>query len=112
MPHKLIKDTFFFIWFEEPFQEKILSTFIVMRNMFFFASEGHKYCTMGVSSESLLEAFVLFNIIIQFGTKLYQRIVGIPLGTKCAPLIADLFLFTFWRLFYYTAADVNAAWRR
>ena len=25
------------------------------------------------------------------GTKLYRQIVGIPMGTKCAPLVADLF---------------------
>ena len=26
-----------------------------------------------------------------FGTKLYRQIVGIPMGTNCAPLVADLF---------------------
>ena len=30
---------------------------------------------------------------ISFGTKLYRHVVGIPIGTNCAPLIADLFLF-------------------
>ena len=28
--------------------------------------------------------------IIRFVTKLHRQIVGIPMGTKCAPLIADL----------------------
>ena len=28
----------------------------------------------------------------RFGTKLYIQIVGIPMGTNCAPLVADLFL--------------------
>ena len=32
-------------------------------------------------------------IFIQFGTKLYRQIVGITMGTNCAPLVADLFLF-------------------
>ena len=27
-------------------------------------------------------------------TKLYRQIVGIPMGTNCAPLVADLFLFS------------------
>ena len=29
------------------------------------------------------------------GTKLYRQIIGIPMGTNCAPLVADLFLFCF-----------------
>ena len=33
------------------------------------------------------------NIYIRFGTKLYRQIVGIPMGTNCVPLVADLFLF-------------------
>ena len=33
------------------------------------------------------------NIYIRFGTKLYRKIVGIPMDTNCAPLVADLFLF-------------------
>ena len=30
-----------------------------------------------------------------FVTKLYRQIVGIPMGTNCAPLVADLFLFCY-----------------
>ena len=30
---------------------------------------------------------------IRFGTKLYRQTIGIPMGTNCAPLVADLFLF-------------------
>ena len=39
------------------------------------------------------------NIYIKFGTKLYRQIVGIPMGTNCAPLVADLFLFCYERDF-------------
>ena len=39
------------------------------------------------------------NIFIRFGTKLYREIVGIPMDTMCAPLIADLFLFCYERDF-------------
>ena len=34
-------------------------------------------------------------MFIRFGSKLYRHIVGIPMGTNCAPLIADLFLFCY-----------------
>ena len=37
--------------------------------------------------------YLLDNIFIRFDTKLYRQIVGIPMGTNFAPLIADLFLF-------------------
>ena len=34
-----------------------------------------------------------------FCSKLYRQIVGIPMGTNCAPLVADLFLFCYERDF-------------
>ena len=37
--------------------------------------------------------FLLDNIYIRFGSQLYRQIVGIPMDTDCAPLVADLFLF-------------------
>ena len=36
--------------------------------------------------------YLLDNIFIRFGSKLYRQIVGIPMGTNCTPLVADLFL--------------------
>ena len=39
--------------------------------------------------------FLLDNIFIRFGTKLYGQVVGIPMGTNGAPLVADLFLFCY-----------------
>ena len=33
------------------------------------------------------------NIVIRFGTELYRQTIGIPMGTNCAPLIADSFYF-------------------
>ena len=39
--------------------------------------------------------FLLDNIYIRFGTKLYRQIAGIPMGTNHALLVADLFLFCY-----------------
>ena len=44
-------------------------------------------------------SYLLDNIYIRFGTKLYRQIVGIPMGTNCTPLIADLFLYCYERDF-------------
>ena len=43
--------------------------------------------------------FLLDNIYIRFGTKLFRQIVAIPMGTNCVPLVADLFLFCYERDF-------------
>ena len=53
------------------------------------------------SCQKVCEAltFLLDNIYIRFGSKLYSQIVGIPMGTNCAPLVADLFLFCYERDF-------------
>ena len=49
------------------------------------------------------------NIYIRFGTKLNRQIVGIPMGTNCAPLVADLFLFCYERDFMTSLSDVKQA---
>ena len=34
------------------------------------------------------------NIFVQFGGHLFRQVIGIPMGTNCAPLLADLFLYS------------------
>ena len=43
---------------------------------------------------SMLE-FLIDNIVVSFGGTLFQQVVGIPMGTNCAPLLADLFLYSY-----------------
>ena len=43
--------------------------------------------------------YLLDNIYIRFGSKLYRQNVEIPMGTNCSPLVADLFLFCYERDF-------------
>ena len=51
--------------------------------------------------------FLLDNIYIRFGSKLYRQIVGIPMGTNCAPLVADLFLFCYERDIMLSLSEDN-----
>ena len=51
--------------------------------------------------------YLLDNIFIRFGSKLYRQIVGIAMGTNCAPLVADLFLFCLERDFMLSLSDNN-----
>ena len=53
--------------------------------------------------------YLLDNIFIRFGSKLYRQIVGIPMGTNCTPLVADLFLFCYERDFMLSLSDNNQA---
>ena len=39
--------------------------------------------------------FLIDNIFVDFGGKVFQQTVGIPMGTNCAPLLADLFLYSY-----------------
>ena len=49
------------------------------------------------SCQKVCEALVyrLDNIFLRFGTKIDRQTIGIPMGTNCAPLVADLFLFCY-----------------
>lgn len=49
--------------------------------------------------------FLLDNIYVRFGDTVYRQVVGIPMGTNCAPLIADLFLYTFEKEFMRKLQD-------
>ena len=45
--------------------------------------------------ENSIDFHRLDNIYFRFGTKLYRQIFGILMGTNCAPLVADLFLYCY-----------------
>ena len=38
--------------------------------------------------------FLVDNIFVVFAGKVFQQTVGIPMGTNCAPLLADIFLYS------------------
>ena len=94
-PHNLIKQkfTYFFKWtFEKSGCDYICC------NSFksFFSNDTYKNYTNFTCLECInaLE-FLLDNIFVRFGNTIYRQIIGIPMGTNCAPLIADLFLYCY-----------------
>ena len=54
-------------------------------------------------------SYLLDNTYIRFGTKFYRKIVGTPMGTHCAPLVAGLFLFCYERNFMESLNHANHA---
>ena len=57
----------------------------------FTSSDQSRYTFWSCQNVCDALSYLLDNIYIRFGTKLYRQIVGIPMGTDCAPLVADLF---------------------
>jgi hypothetical protein len=39
--------------------------------------------------------FLIDNIFVFFGGRVFQQTVGIPMGTNCAPLLVDLLLYSY-----------------
>ena len=54
---------------------------------------------LALSYVKLLLSSLKKKIYVQFDGMVYQQIVGIPMGTSCAPHIADLFLYCYERDF-------------
>ena len=52
---------------------------------------------------------MLDGIFIRFGARLCGQVVGIPMGTNCAPLVADVFLFCYERDFMKSLSDDKQA---
>ena len=75
---------------KELFKENDLFTLLVMIEMV----SSHKRYTLW-PCQKVGEALIFLLDNIRFGTKLYRQIVDIPMGTNCAPLVADLFLFCY-----------------
>ena len=63
------------------------------KNAFFTSEQPKQYKLWSCQKMCYALHYLLDNIFIRFGSKLYRQIVGFPLGTNCAPLVADLFLF-------------------
>ena len=94
LPHNLIKDKPVDL-IERSFQREGSLYIACNGRNAFFTSDNLWSCQK--VRETLI--FLLDNIYIRFGSKLYRQIVGIPMDTNCAPLVADLFLFCYERDF-------------
>ena len=97
LPHNLIKDILIDL-IERTFQREG-SPYLACndRNAFFTSEKPKKYYPWSCQYVCDALNFLLDTIFIRFGTKLYWQVVGIPMGTNCAPLVADLFLFCYER---------------
>ena len=54
-----------------------------------------KYTYFSCRELGLAIDFLIDNIYVRFGSSVFRQVIGIPMGTNNAPLLADLFLHTF-----------------
>ena len=109
LPHNLIKEKLTDL-IEQTFnREGSLYLACNDKNAFFTSEQPKRYKLW--SCQKMCDAlhYLLDIIFIRFGSKLYRQIVGIPMGTNCAPLVADLFLFCYERDFMLSLSDNNQA---
>ena len=62
------------------------------KNAFFNSERPKRYKLWSCQKMCGAPHYLLDNIFIRFGSKLYRQIVGNPMGTNCAPLVADFFV--------------------
>ena len=107
LPHNLIKEKLTELIEQTLNREGSLYLACNDRNAFFTSEQPKQYKLW--SCQKMCDAlhYLLDNILIRFGSKLYRQIVGIPMGTNCAPLVADLFLFCYERDFMLSLSDNN-----
>ena len=62
-----------------------------------YASWTDKKNYLKVTKQQLLDMIIVLlnNLFFQFGNNVFRQIVGIPMGTNCAPLLANLTLFRY-----------------
>ena len=92
LPHNLIKEKLIDL-IERTFYKKEGELYIACNDKkALFTLKDHYKGYHLWSCQNVCDAlsFLLDNIYIKFGTKLYRQIVGIPMDTNCAPLVADL----------------------
>ena len=108
LPHDLIKDKLIYL-IEITLHREALLTLHVTTEMRFSLQKSLKYHALSCQNVCDVMTFLLDNIFNRIGTKLYRQIVGIPLVTNGAPLVADLFLFCYERDFMMSLSDDQQA---
>jgi len=60
-------------------------------------TDSPKQNTMHLDSKKLIRLmnWLINNIFVTFGNKCFRQKIGIPMGTDCAPFLANLFLYSY-----------------
>ena len=109
LPHDLIKKKLINL-IETTFQREGTLYLACNDKIAFFASDDQLRFKLWFC-QNVCDAliYLLDNIFIRFDTKLHRQVVGIPMGTNSAPLVANLYLFCYERDFMMSLSDDTQA---
>ena len=97
LPHNLIKNQLIDLIEHTCKREEILYLACNAERAFYDAEKEKNILSFQKVTDELV--YLLNDIYIRFGSKPYRQNVEIPMGTYCASLVADLFLFCYERDF-------------
>jgi hypothetical protein len=77
------------------FHEKEYTYLVQGRDRFYFVKKTHSDSTKKSSESDIINMleFLIDNIFVLFGGRVFEQKVGMLIGSNCAPLLADLFLY-------------------
>lgn len=95
IPHKSLKERISWC-VKEAFKSSKKSFISVYKNSARWTDKPKKG-TKHYDCEEIIEmiSWLIDNIYIKFGDKCFRQIIGIPMGTDCAPFLANLFLYSY-----------------
>jgi hypothetical protein len=68
---------------------------IGIQNTYFVRHHSDSPYKYSEADDKDMLGFLVDNIFVVFGDQVFQQSVGIPMGTICAPLLADLLLYSY-----------------
>ena len=111
IPRGMLKDNILYV-IEEAFKIKEYPNFIKvnMKSATFAKKKPDKTNVMYLNKDdvlSLLE-YLLNNIYVKYRDNIFRQVIGVPMGTDCAPDLANLFLFAFEYKYIIRLIDVKS----
>ena len=80
-------------------RDKLKSKLKEIINHCFFHKNGNRHSDepqkCSVADVVKVLDYLTDNIFVEFGGRIFQQTIGILMGTNCAPLLADLFLYSY-----------------
>ena len=109
LPHNLIKEKLINL-IEWTFKREG-SPYIACndRQAFFTSGDTKRYKLWSCQNVCDTLIYLLDNIILDLALSYTDKLLVFPMGTNCAPLVADLFLFCYERDFMTSLSDVKQA---
>ena len=88
LPYNLLRIHLLILLKEPSIETALLTLYVTTETHILLQKKTTKYHAL--SCQNVCDALtILLDIFIRFRTKLYRQVVGIPMGTNCAPLVAD-----------------------